>query len=88
MILPPEKQVLDLTAEDFWTILHERVAVSDLVEGASFRFGAAPGEASKMLAEWSAQTDLKLHVVEFVQVPLLDLQLTPVSSSVIRFLLA
>jgi riboflavin kinase / FMN adenylyltransferase len=88
VILPPEKQVLDLSAEDFWTILHERVAVSDLVEGASFRFGRGARGSVKMLADWSSQTDLKLHVVDSVQVPLLDLQITPVSSSVIRFLLA
>jgi riboflavin kinase/FMN adenylyltransferase len=88
VILPPEKQVLDLTAEDFWAILHERLAVSDLVEGSSFRFGRGARGSIKMLAEWSANTDLKLHVVDSVQVPLLDLQITPVSSSVIRFLLA
>jgi len=87
VILPPEKQVLGLSAEDFWTILHERVAVSDLVEGASFRFGRGAKGSVEMLAKWSAHTDLQLHVVESVQVPLLDLQLAPVSSSVIRFLL-
>ena len=92
VILPPQKQVLDLTAEDFWKILHERAAVSDLVEGASFRFGRGARGSVKLLAEWSAQTnlhppELNLHVVESVQAPLLDLQLTPVSSSVIRFLL-
>jgi len=88
VILPPEKQVLGLTAEDFWTILHERVAVSDLVEGASFRFGKGARGSVEMLAKWSAQTNVKLHVVESVETPLLDLQITPISSSVIRFLLS
>ena len=88
VILPPEKQVLSLTAEDFWKILLEKIAVSDLVEGASFRFGRGAKGSVAMLAEWSAQTNLKLHIAESVTVPLLDLQITPVSSSVIRFLLA
>ena len=39
VILPPEKEVLGLTAEDFWAILRDRVEAADLVEGASFRFG-------------------------------------------------
>jgi riboflavin kinase / FMN adenylyltransferase len=88
VILPPENQVLDLTAEDFWKILQEQAAVSDLVEGASFRFGRGARGSVKLLAEWSAQSDVKLHVVESVLAPLLDLQITPVSSSVIRFLLS
>lgn len=87
VILPPEKQVLDLTAEDFWKILHEKINVSDLVEGASFRFGRGARGSVKLLAQWSANTDLKLHVVESVLAPLLDLQVMPVSSSMIRFLL-
>ena len=88
VILPPENQVLSLTAEDFWQILLNRIAVSDLVEGASFRFGRGAKGSVKMLAQWSAQTHVKLHIAESVNVPLLDLQITPVSSSVIRFLLA
>ena len=88
VVLPPEKSVLDLTAEDFWNILKDRIAVSDLVEGASFRFGRGALGTVPMLGQWSASSNVKLHVAESVQVSLLDLQIATVSSSVIRFLLA
>lgn len=88
VVLPPEKRVLSLTAEDFWTILKDQVAVSDLVEGASFRFGRGARGSVPLLKQWSANSAVTLHVAESVQLPLLDLQITPVSSSVIRFLLA
>jgi riboflavin kinase / FMN adenylyltransferase len=88
VILTPDKQVLDLTAEDFWVILRDKIAVADLVEGASFRFGRGAKGNVDLLKQWSAGTDLQLHVVESVQASLLDLQVTPVSSSVIRFLLS
>jgi riboflavin kinase/FMN adenylyltransferase len=87
VVLPPEKSVLDLTAEDFWNILKNQVAVSDLVEGASFRFGRGALGTVPMLGRWSASSNVKLHVAESVQVSLLDLQIATVSSSVIRFLL-
>jgi riboflavin kinase/FMN adenylyltransferase len=88
VILPPEKEVLGLTAEDFWAILRDRVEAADLVEGASFRFGKGAQGTIAKLRDWSAKSQTTLHVVESVQVPLLDLQIAPVSSSVIRFLLA
>ncbi len=88
VILPPEKKVLDLTAEDFWTILKDQIAVSDLVEGASFRFGRGARGSVELLQQWSQNTNVKLHIVPSLQLSLLDLQITPVSSSVIRFLLA
>jgi riboflavin kinase/FMN adenylyltransferase len=88
VILPPEPQVLGLTAEDFWAILRDGAKAADLVEGASFRFGrGAQGTVAK-LRDWSDQSSTSLHVVDSVHVALLDLQITPVSSSVIRFLLA
>jgi riboflavin kinase / FMN adenylyltransferase len=88
VILPPEPKVLGLTAEDFWAILRDQAEVADLVEGASFRFGRGAKGTIARLREWTAGSHTKLHVVDSVQVPLLDLQITPVSSSVIRFLLA
>jgi len=88
VILTPDKQVLDLTAEDFWLILRDKIAVADLVEGASFRFGRGAKGDVELLKQWSAGTHLQVHVVESVQAPLLDMQVTPVSSSVIRFLLS
>ncbi len=88
VILAPEPQVLGHTAEDFWTILRDQAQAADLVEGASFRFGRGAKGTIAKLRDWTANSSTKLHVVESVQVPLLDLQITPVSSSVIRFLLA
>jgi riboflavin kinase/FMN adenylyltransferase len=88
VILPPEPQVLGLTAEDFWAILRDRAEAADLVEGASFRFGRGAQGSIARLRDWTAESQTKLHVVDSVQVPLLDLQIIPVSSSVIRFLLA
>jgi len=87
VILPPEKQVLGLTAEDFWAILRDEIQPSDLVEGATFRFGRGAQGTVEKLRDWSAGSSMKLHVVESVQAPLLDFQIAPVSSSVIRFLL-
>ncbi|MGD0461511.1 MAG: bifunctional riboflavin kinase/FMN adenylyltransferase [Tepidisphaeraceae bacterium] len=88
VILPPEPQILGLSAEDFWAILRDQAEPADLVEGANFRFGrGAQGTIAKLL-EWSAKSQVNLHVIDSVEVPLLDLQITPVSSSVIRFLLA
>jgi riboflavin kinase/FMN adenylyltransferase len=88
VILPPEKEVLGLTAEDFWKILSQQIEISHLVEGSSFRFGRGARGTVAMLAEWTAQTNVQLHIVDSVQIPLLDLQITPVTSTAIRFLLA
>jgi len=88
VVLPPEKQVLGLSAEDFWTILRDRAQVADLVEGATFRFGKGAAGTVAKLRQWAAQSSVSLHVVESVEVPLLDLRIVPVSSSVVRFLLA
>jgi riboflavin kinase / FMN adenylyltransferase len=88
VVLPPEKQVLDLTAEDFWSILRDRAQAADLVEGASFRFGRGARGTIAGLGQWSAGSPVTLHVVDSVRVPLLDLRIVTVSSSVIRFLLA
>lgn len=87
VILPPEKQVLNLTAEDFWRMLRDEVQAAHLVEGSSFRFGKGAQGTVEKLRQWSAQSPVTLHVVESVFEPLLNLQVVPVSSSVIRFLL-
>ena len=87
VILPPEPSVLNLQAEQFWTILRDQVKPAHLVEGASFRFGKGAAGSVENLRVWSAGTGISLHVVESVFVPLLDLNVAPVSSSLIRFLL-
>jgi riboflavin kinase/FMN adenylyltransferase len=87
VVLPPSKDILDLTAEQFWQILRDEVRPSHLVEGPSFYFGKGRGGTIEKLREWTAQSGIGLHVIEPVKVPLLDLQLVPASSSVIRWLL-
>jgi len=88
VILPPEPQVLGLGAEPFWQILRDQVRVGHLVEGPGFRFGKDAAGNVQALARWAGASSVKLHVVESVVVPLLDLRLVPVSSSLIRFLLS
>jgi riboflavin kinase/FMN adenylyltransferase len=87
VVLPPVPEVLNLTAERFWEILRDEVRASHLVEGASFRFGKGAKGTIEKLRDWTAGTSVKLLVVDSCSEPLLDLQVVPVSSSLIRFLL-
>ena len=88
IVLPPEPQVLNLSAEEFWRILHTDAKISHLVEGANFTFGKGRGGNIQRLQEWSKGSDLTLHIVDPVEAVLLDLSIVPVSSSLIRWLLA
>jgi len=88
VILPPSPSVLNLRAEDFWAILRDEVKPAHLVEGSTFNFGKDRGGTIARLREWSVGTSVQLHVIDGVSVPLLDLQIVPVSSSIIRWLLA
>jgi riboflavin kinase/FMN adenylyltransferase len=85
--LPPAPEVLNLTAEQFWEILRDKVRPSHMVEGSSFNFGKGRGGTIRRLAEWAAASDVKLHVIDGVSVPLLDMTVASVSSSLIRWLL-
>ncbi len=87
VVLPPTPDVLNLTAEAFWQILRDDVRPTDMIEGETFNFGKGRGGSIDRLREWAASSDVKLHVVDAVRVPLLDLQVVPVSSSLIRWLL-
>jgi riboflavin kinase / FMN adenylyltransferase len=87
VVLPPEPQVLNLTAEAFWQILRDDVRPSHMIEGESFNFGKGRGGTIDRLREWAAISDVKLHVIGPVSVVLLDLQIVTVSSSLIRWLL-
>ena len=86
--LPPAREVLNLTAEQFWQILRDEVGPAHLVEGGSFNFGKDRGGTIQKLREWSAGTSIQLHIIDPVKVALLDMLAVPVSSSVIRWLLA
>jgi riboflavin kinase / FMN adenylyltransferase len=86
--LPPSADVLDLSAEQFWALLRDQVRPAHLIEGPSFNFGKDRGGDVRKLAAWAAEAGVALHVVEPVSVPLVDMQVVPVSSSLVRFLLA
>jgi riboflavin kinase/FMN adenylyltransferase len=86
-ILPPTSSVLDLTAEAFWKILRDEVQPTHLIEGNSFNFGKNRGGNIGLLRKWSADSEIQLHIVDSVEVPLLDLKVVPVSSSIIRWLI-
>jgi riboflavin kinase/FMN adenylyltransferase len=88
VVLPPTPEVLDLTAEDFWQNVRDHVRPSHMVEGGSFTFGKGRGGTVAKLCEWAAGTGVHVHVVESVEIALLDLTVAPVSSSLIRWLLA
>jgi riboflavin kinase/FMN adenylyltransferase len=86
--LAPTPDVLDLSAEAFWEILRDRLAPAALVEGNSFTFGKGRGGNIESLRQWTAAAGVPLHIVESVTVPLLNLSLVSVSSSLVRWLIA
>ncbi len=86
--LPPDREVLNLSAEQFWHLLRDQTRPSHLVEGENFTFGKDRTGTTAALRHWCAQSPITFHVVDPVAVPLLDLQIVTVSSSLIRFLIA
>ena len=86
--LPPAPEVLNLKAEQFWALLRDQIRPTDLVEGDNFNFGKGRAGNIDRLRDWTADSDIRLHVVEPVTAVLLDLQEVAVSSSLIRWLLA
>lgn len=87
VILPPTPEVLDLSAEQFWAILRDEVHPAHLVEGDNFNFGKGRAGTIDKLREWSAGSGVTLHVIDEIEVALLDLSIVDVSSSIIRWLL-
>jgi riboflavin kinase/FMN adenylyltransferase len=87
VVLPPTPEILGLSAEAFWRVLHGEARIAHLVEGESFTFGKGRGGTMAKLREWAAGTGVGIHVVQPVARPLLDQQIVPVSSSLIRFLI-
>jgi riboflavin kinase/FMN adenylyltransferase len=86
--LPPTHDVLDVTAERFWQILRDNTRPSHLIEGDNFTFGKGRGGTIERLREWASGSSVKLHVIDPVQIALMDLQVVPISSSLIRWLVA
>jgi len=88
VILAPTPEVLNLTAEDFWHILRDEVRPAHMIEGHTFTFGKGRGGTIEKLRNWAAESSVRLDVLEPVSVPLLNLQIVEVSSSLIRWLLS
>ncbi|QOV90855.1 riboflavin biosynthesis protein RibF [Humisphaera borealis] len=86
VVLAPTPDVLGLSAEAFWAILKDESRVAHLVEGESFTFGKARGGTVPKLREWSQGTSVTLHVVEPIETAMVDKQIAPLSSSLVRFL--
>ena len=87
IILPPDRQVLEMTAEAFWGILKDESRPSHLIEGPDFTFGKDRVGNIGKLREWAKNTAIELHIMQPVRVPLLNLEIAPVSSSLIRWLI-
>ena len=88
IVLKPTADVLNTTAEDFFALLRDGARVRHLVEGADFNFGKARGGNVERLREWCDRDRVDLTIVGEVRVTLTDRSSVPVSSSVIRWLVA
>jgi len=86
--LAPDRSVLDLSAEAFWNILKDDARPSHLVEGPTFYFGKDRQGTLSQLSAWTKRSQISLDVVDAVRVNLSDSSVVPVSSSLIRFLIA
>lgn len=86
--LAPTPDVLGTSAEDFYAILRDDARVAHLVEGLNFNFGKARRGNIHVLREWCGRDSIPLTVAPEVTVQLTDLAVVPVSSSLIRWLIA
>jgi riboflavin kinase / FMN adenylyltransferase len=87
VVLPPEPSVLNLTAQEFWLMLRDRVRPSYLIEGPDFNFGKDRQGTAQQLAEWAADSPVRFDRVPPLEGTLLNLNRVPISSSLIRWLL-
>ena len=87
VVLAPTPDVLNTTSEEFLAILgHVRPA--HLVEGDTFTFGKGRGGDIHRLRAWASGAGVGLTTIDPVEAVLLNLQVVPVSSSLVRWLLA
>ena len=85
--LPPSREILNLSAEHFFSILRDEIQPAHLIEGETFNFGRDRGGSIDSLRAWTRGTGMTLHVIDSVEVALLDMQIVDVNSSLIRFLI-
>lgn len=84
--LEPTDAVLGVTAQAFWEMLRDQARPAHLAEGPDFTFGKAAAGNVETLRRWAEGTSVDVHVVEPLQVALPGLQVVPVSSSLVRWL--
>ena len=87
VLLPPQPDLLDLTAEQFWNLIVQEMRPAHLVEGNSFFFGKGRAGTVQKMVDWSAGTGIQVHVADAVSVVLLNLSIVRVSSSLVRWLI-
>lgn len=87
VVLPATPALLALTPEQFIRRLVQEYNPVAFVEGPDFRFGKDRQGDNETLAKLGREMGFDTHVVERVLMPLHDQLLTPVSSSMIRWLL-
>jgi riboflavin kinase/FMN adenylyltransferase len=88
VLLPPSRDLLDLSAEQFWQLLVSEVRPAHLIEGESFTFGKGRGGTLEKLRQWAVGSGIELHVAQSVHAVLLNLSVVSVSSSLIRWLIS
>ena len=86
--IAPSAEVLNLTAGAFWALIRDGLRPAHMIEGTTFNFGKNRSGTIDRLREWTAADGVKLQVIEPVRVPLMDLLVPAVSSSLVRWLLA
>ncbi|MEO1236068.1 MAG: riboflavin kinase [Planctomycetota bacterium] len=85
-VLRPTPELLSRTAADFVAGLVDEYHPLAIVEGPDFRFGKDRTGDMRRLAELGRHHGFDAVTVPRVQAPLTDQQLTPVSSSLVRWL--
>jgi riboflavin kinase/FMN adenylyltransferase len=88
LVLPPTEEVLGLTAERFWALIRDSLAPTHVVEGRSFNFGKDRGGTIERLRGWCGDAGIGLTVLEDVEAVLCDRTVVPVSSTLVRWLVA
>ena len=88
VVLEPTRELLGQTAEQFVAGLVRRYGPAAIVEGPDFRFGKGRAGDLAMLEQLGREHGFAVHVVPRVRTVLSDRLVAPVSSSLVRWLVA
>ena len=86
--LEPTRELLDTSPEQFIDMLCQRFDPVGMVEGQSFRFGRRRSGTPQRLADIADARGFDLNIHDVVNVGLTDNLLVPISSSLVRYLVA